>query len=470
MTDSPGRSEEPALAGGGHCSGGRLWKTVAGPGQKSLWALLLLALALRLAFALFVIHPELRHGGFAFMGDEQGYHQIAATLAASHLYRFSPESPPTAYRSPGAILPLAALYALWGPVPAIGVLWGVIVGSLAVPLLGALAQSTTGSRRVAFLAMLFGAVLPTLCYTSAYIGSDAQATTLYLLALALLAAKGARSPAGWALTGAVLSLCYLTRTAPMVFLLFLYALGVLLLGKPLRRAWGSAVLCLACFCGPIAGWGIRNQVSMGEFFTGSTVGGHTLWESNNPVTAGLALPAMQYHQGSDLHQEARAGSFLGSWVPAAFIPGMDPGFRLGRSEIELYRAYVGLALDFAREHPGAILRLAGYKLRRIFTAEPYAQSVSLEKGRAYQAKKAITFLERWAILLLGIPGLFLLIRRRLPGWPHYVAFMMAGGFHVGVMYVNARFLLPITTVLIVPAAIALTGLLEHAAGRITRPI
>jgi hypothetical protein len=55
-----------------------------------------------------------------------------------------------------------------------------------------------------------------------------------------------------------------------------------------------------------------------------------------------------------------------------------------------------------------------------------------------------------------------MVHRRMPGWPHYLAFLLAGGFHIGVMYVNARFLLPITTVLLVPAAMAMNGLLKPA--------
>jgi hypothetical protein len=467
MTDFTGGLDgggNDALSGRNARPGDCPRKIMDGAGRKSLWNLVFLALILRLAFVLFVVHPELRHGDFSFMGDESGYHRIAATLATERLYRFSPEDPPTAHRSPGAVLPLAMLYALWHPAPVLGVIWSVIAGILVVPILGILAKSTTDNRRVAFLAMLFGAVMPTLCYTSAYIGSDAPATTLYLLALSLLAAKGVKSPAGWALAGAVLAFCYLTRTSPMIFLVFLYALGILLLGKPTQRRGLSAALCLACFCGPVAGWGIRNHHAMGEFFTGSTVGGRTLWEANNPVTAGRALPAMQFYNGADLYQEARAGDFLGSWVPETFIPATNPDFQLGRGEMEMYHAYVQLALNFARKHPGDILRLAGYKLRRIFTAEPYAQSVSLEKGAAYQAKKALTFLERWFVLLLGVPGLFLLTHWRSPSWPHYAAFVLAGGFHVGVMYVNARFLLPITVVLIVPAAFSMNRLLERVLG------
>src|SRR6185295_7060488 len=127
---------------------------------------------------------------------------------------------------------------------------------------------------------------------------------------------------------------------------------------------------------PVCAWGTRNYVAMGEFFTGGTAAGHTIWESNNPVTAGIALPIPQKPgTEEELFADARSGAFLGSWLPQQYVPGSET-IPHGAGELVEHDAYVALARDFLTSHPGAALRLLGYKFLRIFTAESVPASVA----------------------------------------------------------------------------------------------
>lgn len=153
-------------------------------------------------------------------------------------------------------------------------------------------------------------------------------------------------------------------------------------------------------------WGIRNTIVFKHFFIGSTVAGHTLWESNNPVTANLSRPAMHYYKGYDLYEEQQQGAYTGSWVPAKYVPGSEKVLQAELSEMEQYTAWNKLVRRFILENPTAVPRLLFYKALRIFTCEPYAESVSLEKGRSYKVKRWVTFVEQWFILIAGTVGLF----------------------------------------------------------------
>jgi hypothetical protein len=238
------------------------------------------------------------------------------------------------------------------------------------------------------------------------------------------------------------ALAYLTRPSAVFLFPFLFV-GAWHAGR-LRLV---AVLALALGL-PIAAWGVRNQLVFGEFLTGTTVAGEALWGSNNPVTAGLSLPALETRDGFDLRAEAREGRYLGSWVPMTYIPGWTAMAPEGTSELEIYHQQVAATRAFVRSEPGAWLRLLGYKLRRFATADSYAPSVIHDTGLRRLLHRIVAVAEHWSILLLGFAGLFALARtdRRAAGW--YAAFLVAGLAIVLVTYPNPRFLLPFTAVLV----------------------
>jgi hypothetical protein len=133
--------------------------------------------------------------------------------------------------------------------------------------------------------------------------------------------------------------------------------------------------------------------------------------------------------------------------------------------MEQYTAWNKLTFRFILENPPAVPRLLFYKTLRIFTSEPYAESVSLEKGRSYKLKRWVTFVERWFILIAGTVGLFSMWRSRHPRIFFYLLFTLGGLINIVVGYTNARFFLPVAISLMVPATIAIENVIKFLESR-----
>src|SRR5438094_3121399 len=122
------------------------------PDEARRWGLplcVLLALALRLAALFMVGHPEMLRGDLSLSSDEPSFHETAQALATTGRYSKRPGGSPTAFRPPGLILPLAALYYFVRPTPYVAFAY-VMLGSLAIVMMAyGLAQATCGDRRAA---------------------------------------------------------------------------------------------------------------------------------------------------------------------------------------------------------------------------------------------------------------------------------------------------------------------------------
>jgi hypothetical protein len=137
----------------------------------------------------------------------------------------------------------------------------------------------------------------------------------------------------------------------------------------------------------------------------------------------------------------------------AYIPGWAEQVPADASEMDIFHHQMQSTAAFVRQQPGAVVRLLGYKVVRLLTVEPYASSITNDVGTRRIAHRAVTLLEHWFLLLCGIAGLVQLARcnRRAAIW--YGCFALAGLANVLVTYPNPRFLLPLTSILIVPAAL-----------------
>jgi 4-amino-4-deoxy-L-arabinose transferase-like glycosyltransferase len=428
-------------------------------------AIAVLALAARAVAIVVIGHPELLHGDLVLSFDEPSYHRLARTLAETGRYAFSPKRPPSAYRSPGTVLVLAGAYRVFGASPFVGVLCTLAASLALVFAVRRLAQATTTDPFTPEIAAAIAAVLPTLLWTSTGIWSEPLALLMTVVALLLLVERGVShaGPGRWAAVGLCSAAAYLTRSSAVFLLPLLAIVAAAASGSGAQRARRTLAFVAAVVI-PIATWGVRNYVAMGQFFTGGTAAGHTIWEANNPVTAGIALPIPQKkHETEDLLADAQTGAFLGSWLPQQYVPGSEKIPR-GAGELVEHDAYVALARDFVVGHPGAAVRLIAYKFLKIFSAESVPASVAGGAGSLDSIKRAITLGERWFLLVFGAAGLLMLRDSRRETTAAYAVFVAAGLASVFVAYVNARFLLPVTTVLIVPAAFA-TSLLAGAIAR-----
>jgi len=129
----------------------------------------LLALAARLTFLVLFAHPEILHGALEPRNDtdEGDYHQLASQVAQYGRYSLTPDGPSTAIRPPGTVLPLAMLYSVFGPSPALGVGYVLLCSLALVVVVGVLAKEVDTSPFVRDAAMLITALMPTAVYTAA---------------------------------------------------------------------------------------------------------------------------------------------------------------------------------------------------------------------------------------------------------------------------------------------------------------
>ncbi len=434
--------------------------------RRDQWFFLILmtALAARVVFFLFIAHPEARSGRFALRSDtdEADYHRLAIHLVDSGQLKLSADGPATALRPPGTVLPLAALYRLFGPHPFLGVIYIGLCSLAIVWVAGALARETTGDPKASRFAMLLAAVTPTLVYTGTGIWSDTPTLLFTSLSLLLVLRARSRGKDGnllLGLAGGCLGLACIHRPSA-ILAAALVTCWLLVEGWPRRRLSG-ALLFAAVAALPVVGWGLWNLQALGGFFTGNTQSTVTLWQANNPVTAGLRPPALRTAKGYDLDREAEDGRYRGSWIPLHYIAESDPWRDGSLPELEAEAWLRDQAVGFALEHPGPFLRLLGYKALRILTAEPTAPSVLAESPTRRRLKRLMTFAERWFFIVLGGWGMWLMWRQNRPYAWYYLLHCVAGLAVVFIAYPNARILLPVTATLIVPAAIAMTELWDR---------
>src|SRR5262249_13692415 len=137
-------------------------------------------------------------------------------------------------------------------------------------------------------------------------------------------------------------------------------------------------------------------------------------------------------------------------------PGWAEAVPPGSPEIAVYHHQVESTVAFVSSQPWAWIRLLGYKLARLPTLESYAPSVTTETGTRRVLHRAVTLLEFWFIVLWGAAGTWQLVSSGSRSGYWYVCFALAGLVNVVVTYPNPRFLLPLTSVLIPPAALAFT--------------
>src|SRR5688500_11331491 len=146
-------------------------------GRLLVAAILALALILRLGLALAYDPPRP-------INDAIDYELHAAGLAELHSYASSPIVPgPSAYRPPGYPFALAAVYDVFGQSEESSRVFGALIGTAAVALLGLIGLWLFG-RRAALAAMGIAAVFPPLIMVQLATLSEGLFITLMLGSLA----------------------------------------------------------------------------------------------------------------------------------------------------------------------------------------------------------------------------------------------------------------------------------------------
>ena len=399
--------------------------------------ILFLAFALRLGGALgWQRFIDTRGSAPFFFGDSDSYWQLGRALAAGAPYEHDPVRHWKVFRMPGYPLLLVPLFWVWSEPPVLAArLENVLLGVLTVLLTGLAARALLRSRRVTLLAMLLAAALPELVFQPAGVLSEELFCAANLaLTLAMIKWVQSRLSAGWgAGIGLFWALTVYVRPDALLWPPFA-ALAVLLFDSAraaaAARARGAAYGVLAAlfvFAGLMAPWWVRNVRVTGHFVPATLQVGASLYDGLSPTADG----------GSDM-------SFVDEFRRRA-AAGADGQC----DEFLLDRAMKHAALDWAKEHPAEVLRLAGIKFVRLWNIFPNEPAFS-----TLPAKLAISF-TFFPLLVLALAGAWKFRRLSL------TRLLWLPAVYVTLLHVifvsSLRYRAPILPQLAILAAAALAG-------------
>ena len=430
-----------------------------------LYAVLVLALALRVGMGLFLgldSPPDQDACGAATVEVDR----LAWSAAQGKPMSIYPRGEPTAFRAPGYPFLLAGLYRVFGHAYRAGRIALSLLGVATCLLVYVLGRRIGLQRDAALIAALVTAVLPSQFYWSVHLMSETLAAFLNVAAcLALVRTVGgcrseyeARSvPAGteacappgrdrgltvrgraspgvaFLLTGLLCGLAALTRAASLLFPVVVVGLWLVSSRMRPRRVVLAGAALLAGTVLAILPWTVRNAYAFDRFALISTNGGSTFWGANNEI---VAVPGK--HWGgwvtTNAHRERKRREVL----------------PLG-NEVDRDRAEWRIGLEYLYRNPGRIPMLVAGKLVRLMA--PFPDS----PNRVYR----LAIGSSWLLLLaLALPGMVLLWRR--PDTRRRVVLLhlelMVLLATTVVFYGSARFRMPYEPFLAVFAGAAAAGL------------
>ncbi len=308
--------------------------------NRTLLAILLIALALRAAFWLEVVGPA-----SPLRGDEIDYDAIARSVASGSGFSLS-AGEPTASRPPLYPILLAGVYRIAGARAEAGRILQILLGGAIVLLTYLLARGLFGEA-AALVAAALVACNPSLIFISSYLLAENLYIVLLLSFLVFFAAGRKRSPsyAACAGGGMLLGLASLARPNAFPFALFAAA-AVLFSGTGARgaRLAKSTVLLAGVVCA-LAPWAARNEARLGKPILFTTHGGITFYQGNNRVAYDVP-------------------TYRGTVAPLDALPGWDDIKGMGEvaGDAEAWR----LGKAFVRENPGHVWRMAAWRFMRFW--------------------------------------------------------------------------------------------------------
>lgn len=437
------------------------------PAGAALWAILALALTLRLAAAVWW-QSRLAPGQRFEFGDSDTYWVLATHIAQGEAYQYgSPDA--RVFRMPGYPALLAVMFRLFGadmPVLYARCL-SAALGTAAVAAVFAVARLLF-ERRTALVAAFLAACYPGAIAMSMVVLSEAPFCPLYLMQLAAwLKSWQAASASGrlreesgdgqailWAIlwaaaSGVLAGLATLMRPDWLLFVPFAAVLGWAVLGWvvaptgdrpggpshggagsfiPARVRWKLALVMLSCLTAVMAPWWWRNYRQIGEFVPTTLQVGASLYDGLNPRATGE----------SDMW-------FVPRFVAAERRQGPDER----AFEARLNRRMFDAAIDWALKNPRRVIELALIKLVRMWNIWPNNPQ---NRGGLLRWVTAATYLP---LIVLAVIGLW---RERHQLWPAALVWLPAVYLtFLHVVFVSSiRYREPAMLGLLIFAAAALT--------------
>ncbi len=385
--------------------------------SQPLWAIILLALALRAAVML--------RGSGAF-DDPDNYLPMARSLASGEGFAFKRR--PTAYRPPLYPLVLAPLvvggddWTRWG----IALLHlGLAVGTVWMTAVAAERFGLSRSRTMA--AAFVVACDPVLIGQGRSVMTETPAAFLVAATLAALAQGGVRGAVWGGLWFGLAALCRPSILAATVLTILAGMIVNPGHWKDRLIRSGSLALTVGVVLLP---WMIRNLLVLGEPIWTTTHGGYTLALANNPV----------YYRDVLDGPPGRVWTGQDQWLWWDSVTRATKGM----TEPEADRYMQAMAWKLARERPRDFARASLVRLGRFFGVAP-ASSVY---GPIIRWASFAWTVPLWFALALGLS------RRSLWDWPGIAAPMMVIGLTLvhAVFWTDLRMRAPIVPAIALIAA------------------
>ncbi|HEY0709360.1 MAG TPA: glycosyltransferase family 39 protein, partial [Polyangia bacterium] len=348
------------------------------------------------------------------------------------------------FRAPLYYYLLGALYRLFGVDPVVARVFQIAISAASTLLIYRLAR-TTFHAGVAVIAGGLACVYGMYVYFANELLIETLALFLNLVALNLFlrALEGARAWR-WGAAGVGFGLAAITQPNVLVFVALALAWSFASLrhswgGAPTVRCVGACVAGLALMIAPVTAY---NAIVGGDRVLISSQGGVNLYIGNNPEANGVSayVPGARLDWNGfieDTNRLAKAG--LGD-------PDAKPS--------AISRYWSGKAIDFMVSEPRHFLWLTARKVYFFFNAYEAANNRSLRPMTDFSLLFSYATARFWFVFPLAIAGVYLARgHARHLRWLLLFLVAQAGSFIL--FFVNARFRLSITPVVIVLAAFAL---------------
>ena len=316
-----------------------------------------------------------------------------------------------------------------------------VMGAATVLVLHSLGRRWVGDRGAAVAAFGF-AIYPPAVYFSAGIVVPSGLTVLLVTTLLLFAEihRGDESPKA-ALTGG-LAVGFTALVDP-VCLVLLPCILFAIVPRSAALATRIRVVILAIIGTAIAlaPWTARNYIVLGDWVPIKSNFGEALWLGNNDHATG--------------HERDEGGRHL-----LDFLTPDEKARIAGMSEIARNRWLLGRAIEWARAHPGRVFKLSLRRAGRYWWQTDFRSARELATRAGPTAMAALT----WSypiLLLLGVVGLYLAFRQRLPVGTAVLFFALYPlGYYVTHVSVY-RYRYPVEPFLLIFAALTVASLSRY---------
>ena len=413
-----------------------------------LWAILLFALLLKAAVLFTGASELLGEGGAVYQVNRfpDGYDRIAMSLITGHGYRFSADTAPTIFRTPGFVLVLATLFAMFGKSLLAVKTFHFLLSSVTAYLVYLLGLRVGAARSVGVIAALIYFLHPGTMIADSRGGVE-TVLTFTIMAFMLLVYRALKSDRLWdyALAGLVFGALFLVKSSAALFpgLLFLYLVGRRLSVAGLVTGGARvAVLCGTAML-VVTPWVVRNYLLVGQFIPTMTLQGATVFQGVY-VVKGRASGKEHYEL---LEEAVVEQDRIAQEMGLRYKPEFFPAFYTTEDEVRYYAHLGEIGMQEYRHAPRLLAEAVAYN--------GYAFWFQGRTARATALNVVVTA----PFLLLAVAGLVIGWRRGLELAPLVLfglAFYVA---HLPIIAV-ARYHVPLIPLLAVPIGVAAMALTD----------